>query len=301
MTAATAAIMAGTALAGSYMASRSADKQRQQAGNMAAEDRDFTKEGWEAALRANRVNQYNPWGSSEWVQDEKGNWTQNQNLNPAEQSRLDDFRQIAANRMNAGKGINLSHFSTPMDYESMGLGAIARAAGVQPGGTTGQRPWANSPYSSRAGDYLRHQSGPSQGYAQTMQQHYGPQQPGPGPQGPPPPPQGPPPGMGPPPGAMPRPPGLGPAGGPPSPNPSAPPPMTQTPIVPGAGGADQYRPGQVAGPPTPPPAAAAPPPAQLEQSQKDALIAMLRGEMDQRAEAERMRLLQEEHNRSGGA
>lgn len=41
------------------------------------------------ATRANRVNQYTPYGSQTWSQDPQGNWTQNTNLNSTGQSLLD--------------------------------------------------------------------------------------------------------------------------------------------------------------------------------------------------------------------
>lgn len=279
-----AAIGVGGSLIGGLMGKDEAKDQRQAVAQMTEEDRKFTKEGWEAALRANRVNQYNPFGGSEWVQDEKGNWVQRQFLNPAEQSRLDDFRQIAANRMAAGGGINLGHFGQGADYNSIGLGYLSKAAGVQPN--------AGSDYRSSGGDRTSQIASQLMRNGPQMPGMYQPMAGGSMMQG----------GMG---GKMGKGPvvqppmggGMAPGGG----NPSAPPPMVNAPIVPGAGGQDAYKPGAITGPSTPAPTPAAQAPGAMDPSQQEAMLALLRREMDDRAEKERMRLIQEEHNRSGGA
>lgn len=108
---------------------------------------------WAETLAYNRPNQNNPFGSMAWTKDDKGNWTQNVTFNPAEQERLDMFRNLAKNRMNMAQGMDLSRYGKPIDYNALGLGHIASAAGGQ--GTTGQRQWTNNPYAgSFGGNYL---------------------------------------------------------------------------------------------------------------------------------------------------
>lgn len=104
------------------------------------------------ALRANRPNQYNPFGGLEWSQDDKGNWTQKVSMNPEDQARLDAFRKIAMGRLEKAGMIDLP--TAKMNYDAMGLGSLAAAAGIGQG-TTGKRPWADSPYASMGGNMLR--------------------------------------------------------------------------------------------------------------------------------------------------
>lgn len=55
--------------------------------------------------RDNRPTQYTPFGSSEWIQDANGNWTQRVSLNPAEQQKLDANRAFGMNLMSQGQGL----------------------------------------------------------------------------------------------------------------------------------------------------------------------------------------------------
>lgn len=104
----------------------------------AAADREYNERMWRMALQANRPNQYNEFGSSEWSQDpQTGQWTQRQTMNEQDRGRLNQYRDIAANRMNLAGQVNLNHIATPMNYAALnpGLAQIAQAAGV--GGTMG--------------------------------------------------------------------------------------------------------------------------------------------------------------------
>lgn len=67
---------------------------------------------------ANRPNQSTPWGSSSWTKDPvTGQWTQKQELNPQDQARLEQFRQIAGNRMQNAQGVRLG--SGNVDYSKI--------------------------------------------------------------------------------------------------------------------------------------------------------------------------------------
>lgn len=67
----------------------------------AGQDREYNERMWQRALEANRPNQETPWMTSQWSQDpQTGRWTQRQSLNAQDQQRLDQYRNIAAGRMN---------------------------------------------------------------------------------------------------------------------------------------------------------------------------------------------------------
>ena len=104
------------------------------------------------ALRANRPDQSNPFGSLSWTEGPGGKWSQNVTMNPEDQKRLDMFRQIAASRLGQAGKIGLP--TGAIDYDKMGLGSLAAAAGIGQG-STGKRPWADSPYASMGGNMLR--------------------------------------------------------------------------------------------------------------------------------------------------
>lgn len=133
----------------------------------AGQDREFSRQMWNDMLQAQRANQVNPHGSLTWTKDDKGNWTQTTAYNPQEQARLDMFNKIAADRMNRAGKVDLSVYDKPMDWNALGFGALASAAGVQPGGTTGSRPWYNtiSPYSNLGGRGMGPNTNPNQGGA----------------------------------------------------------------------------------------------------------------------------------------
>ena len=75
-------------------------------------------EAIEAQTKANRPNQYTPWGSPEWQQQD-GNWTQNINLSQGQQGALDDQMAIQGGRSAIAKGMlgNANQeMDTPKDF-----------------------------------------------------------------------------------------------------------------------------------------------------------------------------------------
>jgi hypothetical protein len=85
----------------------------------------------------NRPDQATPFGSSKWTVDPKtGQYTQTTSLNDKDQANLDASRQLSANKLNAANSMNLSNYSKNIDWNSIGLGKLANAAGINPGGTT---------------------------------------------------------------------------------------------------------------------------------------------------------------------
>jgi hypothetical protein len=83
----------------------------------------------------NRPDQHDPFQDVKWEQDpQTGKWTQNVTLNQADQANLDASRGITAARLGAAGGIDLSMYKKMPDFESIGLGALAKAAGLDPNG-----------------------------------------------------------------------------------------------------------------------------------------------------------------------
>ena len=81
------------------------------------------KEALEYQTQANRPNQYNPWGSVEWSQDDAGNWTQNTTLNEDSQGALDS--QLALQRKKSDLGGSMfgrmeGEFGDAMDWSQYG-------------------------------------------------------------------------------------------------------------------------------------------------------------------------------------
>jgi len=125
---------------------------------------------YQKSLQAARPDQVNPFGSIKWSQDPKtGNWTQTGALNDQDQARLDAFRGIAADRMKYAGGLSSQFSSQPIDWNSLGFGALAKAAGVQGAGNTGQRPWASSPFTSVANEALNTRFDPMQAWGGSAQ------------------------------------------------------------------------------------------------------------------------------------
>lgn len=85
---------------------------------------------------ANRANQINPFGSSEWTQDPTtGQWTQNVSLNPASQGALDSQQQLQAGRMQGAQDLlpgAISSISQPLDTSK--LTQLFSLGGMTPGG-----------------------------------------------------------------------------------------------------------------------------------------------------------------------
>lgn len=72
---------------------------------------------------ANRPNQYNAWGSTEWSQGPQGKWTQTETLNPELQKQLDMQFQQGTQRSQLGSsmfGGVQGDLSTPMDFSQYG-------------------------------------------------------------------------------------------------------------------------------------------------------------------------------------
>jgi hypothetical protein len=83
----------------------------------------------------NRPDTHDPYQDVKWTKDpQTGQWTQNVTLNAADQSNLDAYRGVTAARLGAAGGIDLSMYKKMPDFESIGLGALAKAAGLDPNG-----------------------------------------------------------------------------------------------------------------------------------------------------------------------
>lgn len=127
----------GAGLLGGFMQSKGGDKQQQALQGMSQADRDFYERMYGRSLSDNRANQYSDFGSLTWNQDPTtGKWSQTTSLNPAEQGRLADYRQIAADRMRNAMGMSANLPQGAMNWNAIGLGNIASAAGVQGGGNS---------------------------------------------------------------------------------------------------------------------------------------------------------------------
>lgn len=94
------------------------DSQQPNFEDLGRQDREYNQRMWAEQLRASRPNQSTPFGSSEWNQDENGNWTQTSRLNEQDQGRLDQFRGIAAQRMTAAGQ------APQIDWDALGLGHL---------------------------------------------------------------------------------------------------------------------------------------------------------------------------------
>jgi hypothetical protein len=124
------AVAAGSVIGGALSAKSGRD-QAKNAAQMQANEQQYNRDLWADQLAASRINQQTPFGSVTWGTDENGNIVQRTALDPADQARLGD---LAAARMAAAKGTNIP--TGNIDWDSLGMGKLARAAGVQPGGTT---------------------------------------------------------------------------------------------------------------------------------------------------------------------
>lgn len=129
----------------------------------AGQDRDYAERMWRERLQAARPNQRNARGDTrEWTQDENGRWVQTDRYSAERQAQYDLYNQIAQARMAQAQGMKLPGGS--IDWNALGYGHLANAVGAQPGGTTGQRPWANtqSPYSNLGGRGMGPNTNPNQ-------------------------------------------------------------------------------------------------------------------------------------------
>jgi hypothetical protein len=137
----------GSSLLGGIFKSNSAKKQMQSTEKMMEREIQANRENFATALRAGRFNRNTPQGGSKWTQDADGNWTQDVTYHPEDQARLDAYRKQGGNRWKLANNIDLSRYSSGgPDYDAIGLGHLARAAGGK--GSTGQRPWSNDRWSA---------------------------------------------------------------------------------------------------------------------------------------------------------
>jgi hypothetical protein len=222
------AVGVGGSLLSGYMASQGGKKQQEASQQNDAANRAWQEHMYDRQLGDSRANQVSDYGSLTWEQDPKtGKWTQTNKMDDAEKGRLEDYRQIAADRMATAKGLSANLPQGAINYDALGLGKIASAAGVQGGGNS------DAQADARAGKGIVGMPGFSNQQLRGMQ-------PSPRPMG----------GgsmMGPPPGQ----------GGPGGPGPAGVPGGQRQPYTPA-----QVRPTPPPQPTAPPPAAAAPPPAQ---------------------------------------
>ena len=77
----------------------------------------------EAQTRANRPDQYNPWGSVTWQQDADGGWSQKTELNEESQQSFDAQQAMQLGRSELGEGMMgrlKSEYSDAMDWSQYG-------------------------------------------------------------------------------------------------------------------------------------------------------------------------------------
>ena len=164
------AVGVGGAAINAYSANKTGKQQQQAAADMSADERQFAKEQYNQQLQDMRPDQKTDYGELTWTQDkDTGKWTQENKMNPAEAARLGDYRQIAADRMAAAKGISSQFAQGGINYEALGLGKLASAAGVQGGG--------NSTAASAGGNVIGQ---PSWGMGQKQGMGFPPNKPMPG-------------------------------------------------------------------------------------------------------------------------
>jgi hypothetical protein len=118
---------AGISLIGGMFSKKGGQQSTAQAQGISQADKDWMAAQVDKQTAANRVNQSNDYGASTWSQDPKtGQWSQSTTMNPAEQARLQDFRQMAANRMAAANSMDLSK---PMDWSHGNVSSGPNAPG----------------------------------------------------------------------------------------------------------------------------------------------------------------------------
>lgn len=138
---------AGIGLVGGMLQSKASKDNAQTAQNMSAEDWARYQQYNQQALQANRPTQVNALGDKlSWTQDDKGNWIQTDKFSPERQALYNSQLNIAGNRMGAAQGIDLSRYSRGIDYNALGMGNLAQAAGGAPS-------TSKSPYPTEGGTY----------------------------------------------------------------------------------------------------------------------------------------------------
>jgi hypothetical protein len=147
---------------GGLMKKKGGDAQSANIERFRKEDLEANRENYATQLRDSRFDRSNPFQNVSWTEGPDGKWTQESKFAPEQQGLFDKQNSIRAARMAAATGQDLSRYSKGIDYNAMGLGHLAQAAGAGPG-TTGKRPWADSPWASAGGEYLNYMSGPPGG------------------------------------------------------------------------------------------------------------------------------------------
>lgn len=123
-------ISAAASIAGGLLSKKAGDKNAATAQQMSEADRQFYKDTYNQSLSDNRANQQNDFGSLTWTKDPKtGQWTQQVKMDPASAARLEDFRQIQADRMADAKG------GYHTDWNALGFGKLNQAVHGTPGDT----------------------------------------------------------------------------------------------------------------------------------------------------------------------
>jgi hypothetical protein len=121
---------AAIGVVGGAMNAHAGKQNAQTAQGMSEADRQFYRDTYNQSLQDNRANQQTDFGSLSWQKDPTtGQWTQQNRLNPADAARLEDYRQIAADRMGAARG------GYHTDWNSLGFGNLAHAVLGTPGDT----------------------------------------------------------------------------------------------------------------------------------------------------------------------
>jgi hypothetical protein len=127
-----AAIAVGGSLLASSMQKKAGGQNAATAAGVSQADKDWWQKQNEAATTANRSNQETDFGTSKWTKDPTtGQWTQSSMLAAPEAARLQDARQMAADRMRAANNIDLSK---PANWASGGgsfIGPQAAGGNVQ--------------------------------------------------------------------------------------------------------------------------------------------------------------------------
>jgi hypothetical protein len=120
---------AAVGVVGGAINAKSGKQAAQTSAGMSQADRDFYNQTYQQSLGDNRATQTNDFGTQGWTKGPDGKWTQENKLNPAEAARLEDYRQVAADRMADAK----AGYHT--DWNSLGFGKLNAAVHGVPGDT----------------------------------------------------------------------------------------------------------------------------------------------------------------------
>jgi len=121
---------AGIGLIGGFIGKKQGDKNSANSAQMLKDQQKWQEERYRESLRDNRPDQISDFGSLQWTTDPvTGRMTQTNKLAAPEAARLEDYRQIAADRMAAAKG------GSKIDWNALGFGKMANAVQGTPGDT----------------------------------------------------------------------------------------------------------------------------------------------------------------------